>query len=160
MGLFCPVPPFSAAPHGAFGIQSQGAGLWSPGVSREEAGHPEGCVCVRDSIRARKAASSDEAWPEIHGTPPPQRGRHDPDASPSVFQSETLTRFCGAPTKPTNDADLLGLLWPWSYRASPTDLFLSLPDCSLLTQALRSQAPLLSHPLLASTLLCLHSFRH
>lgn len=117
------------------------------------------CVCVTASEPGRQPVLMKPGRRSM-APPPPQRGRHDPDASPSVFQSETLTRFCGAPTKPTNDADLLGLLWPWSYRASPTDLFLSLPDCSLLTQALRSQAPLLSHPLLASTLLCLHSFRH
>ena len=64
------------APHEAFGTQSKRAWSLSPGASKEEAEHPEGCVCVCvcvcahvcDSVRAKKAASPDKAWLENHGT--------------------------------------------------------------------------------------------
>lgn len=51
----------------ALGIRGEGARLLPPGASREEAEHPEACVCVYDSIRVRRAASLDRAQLENQG---------------------------------------------------------------------------------------------
>lgn len=97
------------------------------------------CACVTASEPGRQPALMKPGWKAMA---PTQRGGHHPDTSPS---SSCLRHpgLCSPPTKPANNADLLGLLRPRFYHASPRDLSLSWHACSLPTQALCSQKPVL-----------------